>query len=535
MPVRTPVLLAALAAALAAAPSAPASEWLAGDGHVHTCYSHDAYCPQTDPPQDAETFYSSFGTVEQRFAEAAVKGLHFLVISDHDDQRAWSDPAFGSRGVVGVKAYEWSLDGGHAQMLGAARDYGDGDPAAAADALNADGGLFQANHPSYRAETTVATCEDVAGPDTPLHWKLGFDVRPDTVEVWNATALIPPGELFWECWLQRGVRMPVTAGSDSHGATQPSVGLPTTWVLADGRSQEAILEGIRLGRTTLSRLPPGLGGARLLLEADGDGDGAYEAAIGDTVPPGSAMRVRADGLSAPALVRVRSGGETIVEDAPLASGGEVRFDAPEAAPGWVRAVSYQQQWTVVADPFWRPPASAESPLDLCTADLAITGMTSPLYVESEDEADRRRRPKPPNDKAGGKPGGTAPAGASSPPPTGGEDEPDDDPPLAPAAQSLAGAPLPPVPAQDGSRDPARAGAPLPRLRVVLRGRRATWSPRGLRYDVQVRRGGRWRTVARATTATSLRIGRRVTAVRVRPRAADGRAGAWTGARRRRAL
>ncbi|HEV2814830.1 MAG TPA: CehA/McbA family metallohydrolase [Solirubrobacteraceae bacterium] len=444
MRVRVPVLLAALLAALAAASPAAAREWLAGDGHVHTCFSHDAYCPQYDPPEDAETFYSSFGTVQQRFTEAAAKGLHFLVVSDHDDIRAWSDPAFGTQGVVGVRAYEWSLDGGHAQMLGAARNYGDGDAAATADALNADGGLFQANHPSYRADAVVSTCEDVAGPETPLHWKLGFDVRPDAIEVWNATALIPPGELFWECWLQRGIRMPVTAGSDSHGATQPNLGMPTTWVLAEDRTQAAILDAIRLGRTTLSRLPPGQGGARLLLEADGDRDGTYEATVGDTVKPGSPMRVRADGLTAPALIRVRAAGRTVVEDEPLQPGGEVRFAAP-AQPTWVRAVAYQQQWTAVADPFCRPPGSAESPVDLCTNDLAITGMTSPLYLElpvETEPAKPGRNPRPPRPERPPREGGAA---ASSH-----DDEPDDDPPLAPALQSLNGAPLPVVPAQDAA-------------------------------------------------------------------------------------
>ncbi len=86
-----------------------------------------------------------------------------------------------------------------------------------------------------------------------------------------------------------------------------------------------------------------------------------------------------------------------------------------------------------------------------------------------------------------------------------------------------------MPAQ-AREEERRSGTPLPRLRLTVRGRRATWSPKGLRYDVQVRRGRRWRTVARATTATSLRVGRRVTAIRVRPRAADGRAGGWTARR-----
>ena len=502
-------MLAAVAgAALAAATPAHALEWYAGDGHVHTCYSHDAYCPGIDPIEDAETFYSSAGTVQERFTEAAAKDLDYLAISDHDDQRAWTDPAFGSQGVLGLQAYEWSLDGGHAQMLGALRSYGDGEPAATADALNADGGLFQANHPSYRADADVTTCAEAGAPDTALHWRLGFAVRPDTIEVWNPTALIPPGELYWECWLQRGVRIPVTSGSDSHGATQPTAGMPTTWVLARERTQEAILEGIRLGRTTLSRLPPGLGGARLLLEADGDRDGTYEATMGDTVRPRTPMRVRADGLSAPALVRVRAGGQTLVEDAPLAPGGEVTFSAPKTST-WVRAVTYQQQWTTVADPFCRPPASTESPVDFCTTDLAITAMTSPLYVE-----------KPGN----GVPPAKATATIRPLPVTPILDELDDEPTLAPAAQSLNGAPLPDVPAQ--AYAPQRAGFALPAVSVRRADRRAAWGPVGQRFDVQALLRGRWRVVGQATTATSARLGRRARALRVRVRTPDGRAGPW---------
>ena len=57
-------LLAALAAMLVLpAPAAAAPEWFAGDGHVHTCYSHDAWCgPGDDEGEDS--FYSFGGIVE---------------------------------------------------------------------------------------------------------------------------------------------------------------------------------------------------------------------------------------------------------------------------------------------------------------------------------------------------------------------------------------------------------------------------------------------------------------------------------------
>src|SRR5262249_20106447 len=86
-------------------------QWYPGDDHVHTCFSPDAYCPPNDDNTGPDTFYSSFGTVGERFAEGAAKGLDWLIISDHNDIRAQSDPDFGSMGVVGIPAYEASLAG----------------------------------------------------------------------------------------------------------------------------------------------------------------------------------------------------------------------------------------------------------------------------------------------------------------------------------------------------------------------------------------------------------------------------------------
>ena len=366
------------------------ARWLAGDLHVHTCYSHDAYCGPADDNTGPDTAYSSGGTVAERFAEARLKGLDFLAITDHDDIRSQDDPAFGSAGVTAIPAYETSLAGGHAQMLGAMRAYDKGrtDTAAnaaasaraMASALQRNGGLFQANHPSYRSGAPVTSCQDVDlarwGTD-PLHWKYGFSVVPGSIEVWNSTTLIRPSELLWECWLQRGLHVAATGGSDSHGANQANLGLPTTWVLTRDASPRGILGAIRAGRTTISRLPPAAGGARLLLEADRDRDGDYESAIGDTVPAGTPMRVRTDGgLARAGLVRVRANGATLLDGALLLGGSEVRFVAP-ATSGWVYAELMQPQATAALDPSCQPTGQS---LDTCTADLAITGITSPIYL-----------------------------------------------------------------------------------------------------------------------------------------------------------
>ena len=497
---------------------AASGTWYAGDGHVHTCYSHDAYCPGHDPIDEEQAYYSSGGTVAQRFQEAALKGLDFVTVSDHNDIGAQSDPAYGSQGVVGLPAYEASLKGGHAHMLGATKLYerGDGSPAATrrmADELRRDGGRFQANHPSDGIGTAIDSCDDAEREDTPLHWKYGYSVRPDTIEVWNATSLIQPAEIYWECWLQRGLRVGATAGSDSHGATQPTIAMPTTWVFARSRRPRDLLAAIEAGRTTLSRMPPALGGVRLLIEGDRDRDGDFESRVGDEVPPGTPLRIRREGGPGPGLVRVRANGETVLEGKPLGPGQEVKLTAP-ARGGWVRAVLYLADGTQGVDPACAP-RDPSSPVDVCSRDLAIAAMTSPLYVGDP-------RPAPPDTRG--------PDPATLP----GEhaDEPDDDPPLAPVEQSNGAAPLPSV------RAPRTRGATMGRLRARALSRcggratakvRLSWSTADRPVQVQRRAGRRWRTVTNGARKRSLVIRVRCRAVhrfRARTRPAGLAPGQW---------
>jgi hypothetical protein len=91
----------------------------------------------------------------------------------------------------------------------------------------------------------------------------------------------------WDEILASGRRLPGRGGSDAHH-TEPgqgevaSVGNPTTWVLADDRSPEAVLAALDAGRITLSYDPAA---ERIELRADADGDGDFEAAIGDNLEP----------------------------------------------------------------------------------------------------------------------------------------------------------------------------------------------------------------------------------------------------------
>ena len=411
-------LLAVLVTGLGRAETST-GEWLAGDLHVHTCYSHDTYCaPQAFCPADPDAgcptedynteppeAYTHGGPMRERFAEAAARQLDYLAITDHHNDgepaesgtRGWSDPGFGSFGVIGVHGYENSISG-HAQMLGAKRVYAlnefGGDVNAMADALRADGGVFQANHPAPGLIGEFA-CDQ---PEN-LNWEYGYDVRLDTIEVWNEPYVMQPpfpsgssnedSVRYWECWLQRGAHVGATGGSDSHWmSTVPvqGIGNPTTWVFAPERSEHGVLAGLREGRTSIAFHPPIVGGPRLILEADVDGDGAYESMIGDTVPPGTAMRVRADGLTFTGLVEVRAGTvgvdiATIVDGTLLAPAGAVSFSAPSLQAqqrGWVRAALYLPD----AQQERRENCSSIRPdnTSYCRNKILLEALTSPIYT-----------------------------------------------------------------------------------------------------------------------------------------------------------
>jgi hypothetical protein len=354
-------------------------EWLAGDLHVHTCFSHDAYCPPNDDNTGPDEFYTLSLNIGERFLEAAARGLDYLAITDHNDVRSSADPDFGAFGVTGIPAYENSLHG-HAQMLGATHLYDNGDSSATAvntiaDQLRADGGVFQINHPAGNIEQRFDACSDTGV----LDWGYGYDVRPDTLEVWNLTSSIQFAETYWECWLDQGAHVGATGGSDSHWlstAGVQGVGNPTTWVFAQDRTPAAILDAIRHEHTTISRIPPAQGGGPLLLEADANGDGTYESIVGDTVPPGTPMRVRATGLPATGLVKVRANGGTLLDATPLEPGGELRFRAP-SAPGWVRADLMLAPSDTTGAPGCEPNGAF---ISTCAYDYLMAAMTSPIYV-----------------------------------------------------------------------------------------------------------------------------------------------------------
>jgi hypothetical protein len=266
---------------------ARAGLWLRGELHAHSNYS------------DGDS------KVKAMIAEAETLGLDFFALADHDSSlygatSHWSDPGYVSDRMVLLYSVEWSTADGHANVWGAAPfDYDplweancNNDPAAAADAIHAQGGLFSINHPA-RIFTTP--------------WKHPTIFEADCIEVWNSMFILPSMNSiavnwFWDSQLQQGRRITGVGGSDTHHLKKflsrfSGIGNPTNWVWAEERSAEAILEGIKNGHVSISYSADA---PRLELAADADADGHYETMMGESAPakPGAELNMKLSVIAA---------------------------------------------------------------------------------------------------------------------------------------------------------------------------------------------------------------------------------------------
>ena len=104
------VLAVALLACAAAPAQAADGEWLAGDLHVHTTYSHDSYGGPADDNTGPEEFYTLGWSVAEQFLHAV--DARPRLPRDHRPQRhpLAADPGFGANGVIPLPGYENSLE-----------------------------------------------------------------------------------------------------------------------------------------------------------------------------------------------------------------------------------------------------------------------------------------------------------------------------------------------------------------------------------------------------------------------------------------
>ena len=209
----------------------PGTRWVRGDCHLHTVYSDGVRSPG------------------QMAAAARTGGLDFIISTDHNttsSHRQWATHA-GEDLVIGL-GEEVTTRNGHWLALGLPperlidwrfRAGSDGFAVAAAQVREL-GGLAVAAHP-------FAPC---------LGCRFKHDLtHAHAVEVWNGPWTLDDeaAVLAWDNLLVSGRArwLPAMGNSDSH-AIDDRVGLPQTVVLVGELSVDAIIGGLRAGRSWIA-------------------------------------------------------------------------------------------------------------------------------------------------------------------------------------------------------------------------------------------------------------------------------------------
>lgn len=230
---------------------AAGTRYYAGDLHVHSRESTDA-APTLD---EVGTFARS-------------RGLDFVELSDHNtvtqlDFLADVQPRHPA--LLFVPGIEYTTYQGHANAIGATRfvEHKLGQRGAtigaAVDAIRAQGAVFSINHPMLDLGDVCIGCawkHDVA-PDAIGAYEIGTGGQKESARLFLSVTFAA-----WEALLDRGSHAAPVGGSDDHragkgtGAFASPIGSPTTLVLADALSAEAIVAGIKKGRTVVKLQGP---------------------------------------------------------------------------------------------------------------------------------------------------------------------------------------------------------------------------------------------------------------------------------------
>jgi len=286
-------------------PGVPAYDWptpiLNSDGawYKGELHAHSAHGRGTE-------------SVAELIRRAEKLGLDFLAITDRNTLASTSDPAYKSNSLVLVPGMEWGNDNRGVALIYAPGSFPEQtDSIAQAQAMairvQAQGGIFAIAHPVYPGAAWQWGINYANAVETWCRpWR---SIRPISLDQldqrWRerrdgklvhslAVAAATQGfsanaqsTLYWDLELVRGAKAGVIAGSNSDDPKVP-LGAPVTYVYGREKSLLGILEGLRMGRTFVSR---DLDGPTIEFQADVLADGSVEVGMGGIIPINRSSRL----------------------------------------------------------------------------------------------------------------------------------------------------------------------------------------------------------------------------------------------------
>lgn len=310
-------------------------------------------------------------TIAELIAMAKKEKLDALAVSEHDTLDHFEVPEWkNERELTMIHSYEWTSKTGHmglhgAQLASMASTIPNTLPNVEMIAQAEQQGLTKIiHHPKMPASN---------------YWKSGWDSRINAIEVWSNWYFVANADSdsraqaafsdandresmffnsqaikWWDSLLRSGYRIPLAASSDYHRWPQ-KLSSPCTLVLAKDKKEESLLAALRAGRTVGVKGP---GSARIVLEADRDGDGQFESIVGDSFAARTDVALRATVVN----------GRNMTLSLHTSQGQLVETKVPE------------NRWSKV---FTLSPGHryAWARLDSKITDMVLQSITSPIYVD----------------------------------------------------------------------------------------------------------------------------------------------------------
>ncbi len=286
--------------------------WYRGDLHAHTHHS------------DATN-----RTTAELIRMARAHALDFLFLTDHNTIAGLAEmDARAAAALLTLGGIELTTFWGHALCLGVRewidwRIHPDTDEMERiANAIYANDQVFIIAHPQAAGDPGCTGCA----------WRFG-KMMPGVarlVEIWNGPWKCDANNeqtlTLWYDWLNQGLRLAATAGTDTHGnqdyANMPGFNI----VYANALSESAILKSLRAGRLYLSAGPK--------IEFAAQDTSGTRWMIGDTVTQPARFVFSWNDCPANAQIRVIANGRVLNEQAARARGEFAWNMTPEQAD-WI--------------------------------------------------------------------------------------------------------------------------------------------------------------------------------------------------------